>query len=167
MRTDSPKIKFALRTLAAATLALCLASLGEWAVRSWIRARGDGLARAHLVLEPDAELGWRQRPNLDTSFEGQELHTNSIGLRGRENYTPHPKVLVLGPSSTFGWGVTELESYPGQLQAALARAGGASVVINAGEIGFSLVQGRRLYEMLRARWGRPGGANRGARLRRE
>jgi hypothetical protein len=68
-------------------------------------------------------------PNYKTRHIGHtfefdyEITTNSLGLRGKEiNKNKEPgvyRILMLGDSSTFGWGVKDNESFPAQLEANL------------------------------------------------
>lgn len=111
--------------------------------RAWIERYGDALEKTKHVLEADAHLGWKQRSNLSTTFLGLPLTTDERGWR-TTNATPpqNEKVLlVAGPSSTFGWGVTSEDTYAAQLQTML---GDRARVYNAGEIGYSSEQGMRL-----------------------
>ena len=57
------------------------------------------------------------------------MSTNSLGLRGPEIDSPkkHLRVLCLGDSVTFGWGVEEQNAYPALLQQKIM-----AEVINAG-----------------------------------
>ncbi len=69
-----------------------------------------------------------------------EFRINSKGLRGEEiDYLRNPshRILCLGDSFTFGFGVEEQESWPARLQQQLT-AGSATVVevINAGVMGW-------------------------------
>lgn len=120
-------------------------SVLEWASRHWIESYGNALDVTKKVLETDSILGWRQKPNLQTQFLKLPLETNELGFRNR-SFQDLPansrKILILGPSSTFGWGVRAEETYANQLEKILP---GFSV-INAGEIGFSSDQGRRLMD---------------------
>ena len=77
---------------------------------------------------------------METSFEGQPLLTDDRGFRIFHQKVSHPEVLVLGPSSAFGWGVRAEETWAQQISSA--------PVLNASQIGFSLFQGRRLFESL-------------------
>lgn len=108
---------------------------------------GDYLDKIKAVLREDAELLWVQRTGLDTVFEGVPLRTNSLGFRGGE---PGPKkrkrIIVMGASPSFGWGVEEARTYPALLARELADAGKDAEVINASVIGYSSWQGARLLE---------------------
>jgi lysophospholipase L1-like esterase len=75
------------------------------------------------------------------------VHINSRGTRGPEFEAAKPadviRILSLGDSKTFGWGLTEAETYSGRLQALLqerAPAGKRIEVINAGVNAWSYPQ---------------------------
>ena len=145
------------RLPALAALLVALGSAAVWmlpaeiAARCWIARRGDPLDRAMTIVELDAHLGWRQRPGLDCRFYGQRLRTNERGLRNpplAEAAAARRRVLVLGPSSTFGWGVAENATYARRLERLLRQepgSRGAVAVVNAGQIGYSVWQGLELY----------------------
>lgn len=136
-------------------IVLCISSvvwilLFEVAAHQWIERVGDPLDRSMAVLQMDADVGWRQKANFRGTFLDTPLETNEIGLRN----TPlsllrdaTKRILVLGPSSTFGWGVVEAATYARQLERQLRqRLPDTPVqVINAGEIGFSSWQGVEFY----------------------
>jgi len=79
-------------------------------------------------------------PNSVGNYSGVPVRINSIGLRDREVGVPKPanvfRVLAIGDSVTFGFGVRVEESYPKRLETLLNAAGGSSTkrfeVINAG-----------------------------------
>ncbi|MDP3937934.1 MAG: GDSL-type esterase/lipase family protein [Deltaproteobacteria bacterium] len=103
--------------------------------------RSDGEPRPGIA---DAATGFRLRgKHTYTEVGGALVRTNSRGFREAEIVTPRPpggpRVLALGDSSTFGYGVSPEESYPERLEQALAaRLPGRSVeVINAGTPGWS------------------------------
>lgn len=145
--------KIILLSLATAAV-LGLLAMAETAARAWARSRGDQLDRTVLILQPDRLLGWRQRPGLDEEFMGARVRTNSLGLRALELPPPGVKgrlnVLVLGPSSAFGWGEEEQNSYPAILQEELSRFPdfGKAAVINAAQIGYSSLQGALFYKQV-------------------
>lgn len=118
--------------------------LGEIGAQWWIRSSGNALDITRGILMVDPRLGWKQRPNLDTSFLGLPLKTDERGWRV---VPPSPtwerEVLVLGPSSTFGWGVKGDETYAAKLQEMLPD----TRVYNAGQIGYSTEQGKRLFAL--------------------
>ncbi len=115
----------------------------EFATGWWISRYSDPLQRARRVLKVDSDLGWRSRSQLHTTFEGQELFTDGMGLRRASDLNPKPvnkKILVLGPSSAFGWGVEFEQAWPAKIA--------GQEVLNASQIGHSIVQGQKLYEIL-------------------
>jgi lysophospholipase L1-like esterase len=82
---------------------------------------------------------------------------SSIGTRGPEPLQPKPegviRVLCLGDSGTFGWGVGDEETYPAQLESFLNAwaekpAGFRFEVINAGVNGYSTFQSVQHYRVL-------------------
>lgn len=74
------------------------------------------------------------------------IRTNSIGLRNAEVVQPKPagvtRILALGDSVTFGWGLRGEDAYPSQLASLLAtlRPGQSFDVINAGISGYGTWQ---------------------------
>lgn len=127
---------------------LIFAVIAEFGLTWWVHHHGDALQRARLVLEPDARIGWHQRGDLSTSFEGHPLHTDEIGLRIADDGSHYTKsdILVLGPSSAFGWGVANGETWSAQVEKILSQEGAPVSVVNSSQIGFSLHQGIRLYD---------------------
>lgn len=100
------------------------------------------------VFQKDRDLFWRLRPDqVVTSkfFEGKTYRINSLGLRGREvsKVKTKRRILALGNSCTFGWGVSYEETYVKRLEVFLD---GAYDVINGAIPGYSSFQGRRFFE---------------------
>ena len=102
----------------------------------------------------DADLFWVLKPNLtdwrvDGSFENKPIDfafsTTASRLRvmppapGPERY----RILAIGDSCTFGFGVEDEEAWPAQLQTLLntGRTGDFVRVINAGVPGYTAFQG--------------------------
>jgi lysophospholipase L1-like esterase len=106
----------------------------------------------------DAELGHKMAPNFKGLYQQDyELTytTNSFGLRDRE-FAPDPppgvvRILAVGDSWTFGLGVDLSETWPKQLERALAERGIKAEVINAGVSGYSTLTYskvlRRFYDL--------------------
>lgn len=101
------------------------------------------------IYDADPKLFWRLKPNQDcfTKVDHKPVHINSMGTRGPEFQVPKPpgvvRILSVGDSKTFGWGLTEAETYSGRLQALLqekAPAGRKVEVINAGVNAWSYPQ---------------------------
>jgi lysophospholipase L1-like esterase len=105
------------------------------------------------VYKKDSELFWRFRENLDTksrAFSDLSYHINSRGFRGPEisQSDPDLRVLALGNSCTFGWGVRWEDTWTNQLQNILGDSLSDTQVevINAGVPGYSSHQGRLYFE---------------------
>ncbi len=107
------------------------------------------------VLQRDAWLLWRQRPHLDTTFQGAAVRTDGRGMRvGAPAPGPAPRaaggarpltVVCLGASPTFGYGVRHEQTYAHLLQERLRATLRRPVrVIDAAMIGHSTFQGLRL-----------------------
>lgn len=127
--------------LSVVTFLLCFAAL-----EIILRIAGYGNLEIYV---PDPKLYWKLKPNQDcfTKIDHKPVHINSHGTRGPEFTTEKPantvRVLSLGDSRTFGWGLSEAETYSGRLQELLQQKFGASKkveVINAGVNAWSYPQ---------------------------
>ncbi len=106
------------------------------------------------ILEQDPVLFWRQRSGLDTIFAEHAVVTDERGFRvaekdAREDGDPSEalRIVCLGASPTFGWGVDASETYSQVLQHRLSASLKRPVqVTNGGMIGYSSHQGRLLFE---------------------
>jgi len=70
---------------------------------------------AQLKLsDPDPNLRFRHKPNGHAFLMGQDVQINSQGLRDNEYSLAKPpgvyRILLLGDSTTFGWGVSMTET---------------------------------------------------------
>ena len=100
---------------------------------------------------------WVTDPNLDgRAFSHKEVKrlfrvsSNSDGLRAvgqsRAKEEGVHRILAMGCSTTFGWGVKDADAYPAQLQARFLANGRSNVeVINGGQPGYTSFQGRWLW----------------------
>ncbi len=109
------------------------------------------LEKILAILERDPALIWRLRANLITVFENQPVRTGAQNLRGATIAVPKPagtfRVVALGASPTFGWGVPEADAYPAWAQTVLKERGLTIEVINGGTPGYTTWQGvRRLRD---------------------
>ena len=106
----------------------------------------------NTICREDTALLWRQKENIDLMFQGKNVRTNSLGLRNREvTEAKNPdtlRIICLGASLTFGWGVDQDKTYPAILEDLLKKNFPArnAEVINAGEVGFSSYQGRIFFD---------------------
>jgi lysophospholipase L1-like esterase len=92
----------------------------------------------------DPWVGFRLRSNYTyTEVGGARVRTNSRGFRNREVSAERPpgsvRILAVGDSSTFGYGVRADETYPAVLERLLSKRypGRTVEVINAGTPGWS------------------------------
>ena len=123
-------------------------------------------AAAPRLYQPDAELFWRLRPGISLEVENQVYKTrtrpqtwriqiNAEGQRGAPPPGPEPAsplVAALGDSCTFGFRVSDGETYPAQLEADLRGHGmPRAAVVNYGVPGYTSFQGRRLLAEVLAR----------------
>ena len=93
----------------------------------------------------DDELFWTTKPNIDVTFEGMRVRTNSLGFRGPEIEAKKPgeyRILSLGESTTFGAQVGNEQTYSAVLEDLLRAAypGRSITVINAGVAAYSSFQ---------------------------
>jgi lysophospholipase L1-like esterase len=85
------------------------------------------------IYEPDPKLYWRLKPNQDcfTKVDRQPVRINSQGTRGAEFSVAKPagtfRILSLGDSRTFGWGLAEEDTYSGRLGQLLKDFQGANI----------------------------------------
>ncbi|MEE2751316.1 MAG: SGNH/GDSL hydrolase family protein [Myxococcota bacterium] len=110
------------------------------------------------------DVYWIQDPNLDNlAFSHREtggsfqVSTDANGLRAPN----HPeakdpgvfRILLMGCSTTFGWGVEDAETYPARLQALAREAGYEKVeVINGGQPGYTSFQGLWFWEEVASKY---------------
>ena len=98
------------------------------------------------IYEPDRALYWKLKPNQDcyTKIGHKPVHINSRSTRGKEFQSKKPpntlRILCLGDSRTFGWGLSEAETYSGVLETFFQAQGKAIEVINAGVNAWSYPQ---------------------------
>lgn len=97
----------------------------------------------NVYHEPDPHFGWRLRPDYT---EGT-MRTTPDGFRERIGPLPDAyDVACLGNSVTFGYSVPRADdTYPAHAESVLAAGGHDVEVLNAGVVGYSSEQGRRLY----------------------
>jgi len=109
---------------------------------------------------PDPDYIFKMRSNLDgyrlrgegwPEYHSFNFSTNTLGLRSPEIKADKtgPRVLILGDSCSFGYGLADNETYPAILQGVLASDGAKSKpeVINAAVPGYTSWQCLRFLEV--------------------
>ena len=114
--------------------------IGEVGFRFYLKSRvhqasvsSDELTQSPLLLiEPQSKYGYRLKPDTyrEIKIPGQAGRTwrytiNTDGLRGEALRSPHSsrkRILFIGDSYTFGWGVEDHETYPEQVEALLRQS---------------------------------------------
>jgi lysophospholipase L1-like esterase len=133
---------------AAGSLVLTLA-VAELASRLWLGDEYSPGPTFEYPVEacgmPDPDLGWRNKPLVQTHVRNEklglsyEIRINSKGLRDREHTYERTqgtfRILLLGDSMAWGWGVGVEETYADLLERELGVE-----VINAGVPGWSTDQ---------------------------
>lgn len=139
-------------------------SAGEVALRAWAlaeRTRNEkawaavyaprpslqqGLATLMNLLRasPHPRIIYELRPNLDVEFRGARVTTCELGFRGSplsERGTNTFRIVAIGDSSLFGWGVADDEMYLSLLRGILARRHPAIdwQVLNTGVPGYNTI----------------------------
>ncbi|HUS14626.1 MAG TPA: GDSL-type esterase/lipase family protein [Chloroflexia bacterium] len=96
------------------------------------------------LLVPDPATGYRNAPGARVHHRYDEIDAwyqiNAQGLRENREVGPpvpdHVRLLALGDSFTFGWGVDGAASYPMLLDGTWAASGTPVESVNAGVIGY-------------------------------
>lgn len=81
-------------------------------------------AKLLKIKAENAEMSHRHRPGASAFLMGAEMKINSLGLRDREDITKEKppgtyRIVVLGDSTTVGWGVPFEKLYPKLLEKSL------------------------------------------------
>ena len=143
----------AARLAAGALAALALAAAaGEALVRAAGALDAGPVPRRLLAPSDLPDLPYRLRAGERLRVLGREVRVSSLGLRGPDVAARpppgSPRVLVLGDSVAFGWGLEEAEGFAPRLAQALGRLGARAEVLNAGVPGYSLPSSVALYREL-------------------
>ena len=140
-------LKIFVLTFFSISVSLILLVLLEFGASFFVKSDNDRLQDIIRLLEQDSVLFWKQKANLDVEFQKQKVLTNSIGFRNSEiKQKKKTRIVCLGASPTFGYGVKYEDTYPFVLEQLLKQNGFDVDVINAGEIGYSSYQGLNLFK---------------------
>ena len=155
--------------LGSTLLALVLA---EGALRVYFWTQGVGRADVHELLRlsqqapeevvdtqgvfgivqpsPFPDVVYELRPNLRGRFRGRPFSTNSFGLRGPEIDRQKPpgtlRIVGLGDSHMFGWGVGQEETYLALLEKGLRARGVQVETLNFSAPGYNTAIEAAIYE---------------------
>lgn len=157
--SDSSKKPGRLKRLAQ-NLALSCVSFFIFLVLCEVALRIAGFGNLE-IYQPDPLLFWRLKPNQDcfTKVDRKPVHINSKGIRGPEFEPQKPantiRILSLGDSTTFGWGLSDEETYSRLLEKFLGEKtkGKPRVeVLNAGVNAWSFPQMKNFLFSEAAAW---------------
>jgi lysophospholipase L1-like esterase len=98
--------------------------------------------RSDLITDPI--LVFKHTPNLQRTYKHFEVSINELGLRDRKlekKQNGELRILLLGDSLTFGWGIPVEATFGRKLETTLASRLGLTVrTVNAGVSGYNTVQ---------------------------
>ena len=100
------------------------------------------------VTDPDLNKKSFPHKEENTSFkvstnqDGLRLTSPNIAKRAKTNN----RIMTLGCSTTFGWGVENQESYPAVLQKYISQGNYTTEVVNGGQPGYTSFQGTWLWD---------------------
>jgi hypothetical protein len=150
-----------LRRARSALAVLLGVGLGLGAVEAWLRVTrpaawqsSDLFARAPLMYEPDAELGWDLKPGRyivpPYSASGRDASVSVLANRTRATAAGvragAPAVAFLGCSFTFGAAIRDEETFPWLLHQRFS----AARILNYGRGGYGTYQALLLMERILA-----------------
>jgi lysophospholipase L1-like esterase len=99
---------------------------------------------------PYKKLPFHHYPNKAGHYYGVSVETNSLGLRDYEYSIEKPenmkRVIFLGDSFTFGWGVPLKKLYSKQVEKMLSRVGQKAQVINMGVGNYNSIMEVELFK---------------------
>lgn len=138
-RPDARHARRVVLALAAWLLAYPVAEVVLRTARGWDRSWLG-------VVQPDRRLGWRLRPGW-SGTDGVTRYPYRISAAGlRDDRPDAPKqpgerrLLVIGDSVAFGFGVRTADAFPARLEEHLRRTGGDWRVLNGGVLGYDAVR---------------------------
>lgn len=103
-----------------------------------------------MVVDEEAEVSYRLKPGFEETVDGQTYRINSHGMRGpeveKQRQEGVKRILVIGDSYAFGYGVDEPATISAQLQARLRPRQPGIEVLNMGVPAYQTGQEARLLE---------------------
>lgn len=111
------------------------------------RAPAGRPAAGTITLEGDPWLLWQLRPG-DREEHGKPVHVDAAGFRDRhDGPVAHPRILTVGDSSVYGFGVSDDEVFSARLERTLAARVPGAQVINGATPGWSTFQTLNMLDM--------------------
>ena len=98
------------------------------------------------TADPDPSIVYRLPAHLATTHKGKPVTTNGNGFRGPELRSGTWRVVGIGDSTMFGWGVAEQSCYMRRVERLLARRFPDVETVNLGVPGYNTVQEVALLE---------------------
>jgi hypothetical protein len=144
VRGDPPTRRRRARLVLLTLSTIAAAILAEGLARVMLAAPPDPYRTPQLQFVPDRQAGFVHRPNQAGFLDDGWATINALGTRGPLPVSPKPartmRILALGDSMTFGWGVGDEETYCAFLAARLRqlRPHQASEVVNGGVAAYDL-----------------------------
>jgi lysophospholipase L1-like esterase len=145
-----PRVGLAARFAAAGCALLVAFGLCEAAARMIYPAPPDPAREPQIFYQSDPAVGFIHVPNQQGWLDDGFATINALGLRGPQPEIPKPlnslRILAIGDSTTFGWGVNDDGNYPAQLEALLRRQFPSTPlsVVNGGVGAYDLKHDARL-----------------------
>ena len=151
-KTQNPFPKVALRAnilLAFGSLVLALL-----AAEIFLRTRGPDLltkfraGKSQVMPADDPDIIYQLTPNVTFKFEVPSTINASgyRGVEGRPGRFPGFRILFIGDSIAFGWGLSDAETIPARLQDLLDQGTGTFQALNFGVPGYDIVQEAAVLE---------------------
>ena len=132
-------------------MVLCLELGARWALRGEADGAGasGGIYDGHVYSE---RLGWEPRPGARFLIDGAQTSINSFGYRGaqlpREPQPGHIRVVLLGDSVAFGYGVADDQTFGHLLDPQRRRF----EAVNLAVPGYGVDQSLLRYELSGTQW---------------
>jgi lysophospholipase L1-like esterase len=157
-RVERPAIGLKAKVAAAAGALVVGALLCEGVARLAFPAPPNPAREPAVLYQSLPGVGFIPAVNQTAWIDDGLVTTNALGLRGALPARPKPpgvfRVLAIGDSTTFGWGVNDPETYPVLLEARLnAELGDGRrwEVVNGGVSGYDMKRATRLLAYLAPR----------------
>lgn len=135
-------------------LALTFTSLLLFILLLEVILRGIGYGNL-VIYQPDPYLVWKPVPNQNcyTKVGHKPVYINAEGTRGKyfskDKKNNSFRILSLGDSKTFGWGLEESETYSGLLEKLLQNHIGDSLKVEVTNAGVNAWSYAQMYVYLR------------------